>query len=114
MISIDINGTIILNVYGVDYRCFIVRKKLKKADHYKKKLFTTYKKWIKNIMFGDVKIKKHKFNFSKYKYPVNISNGDIDQILISEKVYFGKMVINTLLAIKMMEKVNHYMQCFQI
>ena len=109
MISVDINGTIILNVYGVDYCCFIVRKKLKKVDHYKKKPFITYKTWIKSMTFGDIKIKKHKFNFSKYKYPANISNGDIDQILISEKVYFGKMVINTLLGIKMMEKLNHYM-----
>ena len=40
------------------------------------------------VTFGDIRIKNRKINYSKY--PINISKVDIDKIIISKKVFFGK------------------------
>ena len=44
----------------------------------------------KTILFGDIAIVKHKFHDSKY--PINISNVNIDKIKKSDKVSFSKKV----------------------
>ena len=43
----------------------------------------------KVIKFGDTEIKKHKFH--RFKIPISINNIDINKIVGSKKVPFGKM-----------------------
>ena len=42
----------------------------------------------KSIKFGDIKIEKQKFH--QYKRPISITNIDINKIIISNKISFGK------------------------
>ena len=59
-----------------------------------------------NLNFSDIDIKQSAFYNSKY--PINIEKVYIKKILISNKVlYRKKMVLNTLLAIKMTIKLKH-------
>ena len=47
------------------------------------------KVYIKIIIeFGDTKIGKHKLH--RYKRPISMKNIDINKIVVSEKVFFGK------------------------
>ena len=54
------------------------------------------------IMFDDDEIEKCKFHYSKY--PINISNGDIDKNVL--KYSFGKNVLNTLLDTRLVKKLS--------
>ena len=65
----------------------------------------------KEIMFDDNEIEKCKFHYSKYA--VNMNNVDIDKLIISNNVSFGRKVLNTLLVTKLMKKLSHYVYCFQ-
>ena len=56
----------------------------------------------KTIMkFGDIEIEKQ--NFHQPKRPISIKNIDINEIVVSNKVSFGKRVLNISLAIKMLK-----------
>ena len=56
----------------------------------KKKFFFLkgYIKMEKMIKFGDIQIQKQKFH--QHKGPISIKNIDINKIVISNKVLFGK------------------------
>ena len=61
-----------------------------------------YIKMEKTIMkFGDIEIEKQ--NFHQPKRPISIKNIDINEIVVSNKVSFGKRVLNISLAIKMLK-----------
>ena len=56
----------------------------------------------KTIMkFGDIEIEKQ--NFHQPKKPISIKNIDINEIVVSNKISFGKRVLNISLAIKMLK-----------
>ena len=56
----------------------------------------------KTIMkFGDIEIEKQ--NFHQPKRPISMKNIDINEIVVSNKVSFGKRVLNISLAIKMLK-----------
>ena len=56
------------------------------------------------IMFDDDEIEKCKFHYSKY--PINISNGDIDKMIIGNCLSFGKNVLNTLLDTRLVKNLS--------
>ena len=62
-------------------------------------------------MFDDNEIEKCKFHYSKYL--ININNVDIEKLIISNNVSFGRKVLNALLVTKLMKKLNHYLHRFQ-
>ena len=47
------------------------------------------------------KIKQCKFH--QHKSPISIENTDINKIVLSKEVSFGKRILNVLLAIKMLK-----------
>ena len=55
------------------------------------------------IKFGDAEVEKHKFH--QHKNPISIYDVDIDKIVISKKVSFGKKRF-ILLITKMLEKLG--------
>ena len=67
--------------------------------------------WVKKSVTlknnSDIEIKIRKCHYSKY--PINISNVDIDKIMTSVKIFLVKIVWNTLLVTRMMKKLNYYM-----
>ena len=62
----------------------------------------------KIIKFNDTETEKYKLH--KHKSPISISNIDINEIVVSNKVSFGKDI---LLAIKMLKKLDLYAYSFQ-
>ena len=52
--------------------------------------------------FGNIKVKKHKFH--QYKNPISIYDVNIDRIVVSNKVLFGKQGFKNLLDMKMVTK----------
>ena len=61
----------------------------------------------KNVTkFGETEIEKHEFH--QRKNPILIYNLDINKILVSNKVYSVKRVLNILLVTKMVKKLNRY------
>ena len=54
--------------------------------------------------FGDIEIQKQKFH--RRKGPISIKNIDINKIVVSNKVYFGKKDLNISLAAKMLKKLD--------
>ena len=60
----------------------------------------------KIIKFGDIEIQKRKFH--QHKGAISIKNIDINKIVVSNKVSFGKKDLNISLATKMLKKINHY------
>ena len=90
---------------GYDYHCIIslISKNeaikllqnadwLKKVEHYKSKIKTYLKVYIKIektiIKFGDIEVLKQKFD--QHKVAISIKNIDIDNIIVPNKVTFGK------------------------
>ena len=55
-------------------------------------------------MCDDNDIEKHKFHY--LKYPININNVDIDKMIISNSLSFGKNVLNTLLDTRLVKKLS--------
>ena len=43
----------------------------------------------KIIRFGDIEVKKRKFH--QHKSPISIYDVNIDRVVISKKIYFGKI-----------------------
>ena len=62
-----------------------------------------------HVTFGDNEIEKCKFHYSKQT--IKINNEDINKI--SNKVSLVKKVLKTLLVIKIIKKLIHYVYCFQ-
>ena len=65
---------------------------MKKVENYKltKNFFfeSIYENGKSNINFGDIEIKKQKLH--QYKRPISTKNIEINQIVVSNKVSFGK------------------------
>ena len=65
---------------------------LEKVEHYKlknTKILKSYLKMEKTVIkFGDIEIQKQKFH--QPKGPNSIKNADIDDIVVSNRVFFGK------------------------
>ena len=117
MVSINLNNIAILNNHGVDYCCIIngISKceaiyllenadLSKKSDHYETWIFIiTYKRWKKN--------KTGKCKFHYHKDQILLECVDTGKIFLSTKVSSrgkkGKKIINTLLVIKMIMKLDY-------
>ena len=66
----------------------------------------------KNIIkFDSTEIEKYKFH--QHKSSFLIANIDINKIVVSSKVSFGKRVLNILLAMKMLKKIRPSCMFFQ-
>ena len=66
----------------------------------------------KNIIkFGDTEIEKHKF--LQHKSPISIKNIDIDKIVVSNKVSFGKKGFKYFIGYKDAKKLGFYVNVFQ-
>ena len=63
------------------------------------------------IKFGDIEIEKQKFH--QHKGPISIKNIDINKIVMSNEVSFGKKDLNILLATKMLKKIDLYVYLAQ-
>ena len=60
------------------------------------------------IKFGDTEIKKHKFH--KYKRPISIKNIDINKIIVSNKVSFGKKGFKYFIGYKDAKKIKFFLR----
>lgn len=58
------------------------------------------------ITVGDIEIEKHKFHYSKYV--INIHNAGVRRLVLVKRVFNNLFVANTILVIKMVKKLNHY------
>ena len=58
------------------------------------------------ITVGDIEIEKHKFHYSKYV--ININNAGVRTLVLVKRVFNNLFVANTILVIKMVKKLNHY------
>ena len=58
------------------------------------------------IKFGDIEIKKQKFH--QHKGPISMKDIDINKIVASNKVSFGKKGFKCFLATKMLRKLDLY------
>ena len=63
------------------------------------------------IKIGDIKIEKQKFY--QYKRPISIKNIDINKIVVSNKVYFGKNGFKYFIGYKDAKKYDLYAYFFQ-
>ena len=61
------------------------------------------------IKFGDIEIEKQKFH--QHKIPISIKNIDINEIVVSNKVSFGKKGFKYFIGNKEAKKLDLYM-CF--
>ena len=63
------------------------------------------------IKFGDIEIEKLKFH--QHKSPISINNIDINKILVSNKVSFGKRLFKYFIGFKDAKKLDLYGYFFQ-
>ena len=63
------------------------------------------------IKFGDIEIEKEKFHH--YKRPISIKNIDINTIVVSNKVSFGKKGFRYFIGYKDAKKLDLYAYFFQ-
>ena len=63
------------------------------------------------IKIGDIEIEKQKFY--QYKRPISIKNIDINKIVVSNKVYFGKNGFKYFIGYKDAKKYDLYAYFFQ-
>ena len=62
----------------------------------------------------DLMILKLKIQISPtFHYPISINNIDINKIVVINKVFFSKRILNILLATKMLKKLDLYAYIFQ-
>ena len=61
------------------------------------------------IKFGDIEIEKQKFH--QHKIPISIKNIDINEIVLSNKISFGKKGFKYFIGYKEAKKLDLYM-CF--
>ena len=59
------------------------------------------------IKFGDIEIEKQKFH--QHKIPISIKNIDINEIVVSNKVSFGKKGFKYFIGYKEAKKSDLYM-----
>ena len=55
----------------------------------------------KIIKFDDTEIERYKFHH--YKRPISINDINVNKTVVSNKISSGKMILNNLLAIKMLK-----------
>ena len=67
----------------------------------------------KVIKFSDIEIQKQKFH--QHREPISIKTIDINKIVVSNKVSFGKKKkdLNNSLATKMLKKIDLYAYFYQ-
>ena len=65
----------------------------------------------KIVKFDDTEIEKHKVH--QYKSPISISKMDINKLVVSNKVSFGKKDLKYLLVMKMLKMFDLYTYSFQ-
>ena len=58
------------------------------------------------MKFGDIKIQNQKFHL--HKEPISIKNTDINKIVVSNKVSFGKKAFKYFIGYKDAKKINLY------
>ena len=58
------------------------------------------------IKFDDLEIQKQ--NFHQHIRPISVKNVDINKVVVSNKLSFGKNDLNTLLAKKIIKKLDLY------
>ena len=58
------------------------------------------------IKFDDLEIQKQ--NFHQHIRPISVKNVDINKVIVSNKLSFGKNDLNTLLAKKIIKKLDLY------
>ena len=58
------------------------------------------------IKFDDLEIQKQ--NFHQHTRPISVKNVDINKVVVSNKLSFGKNDLNTLLAKKIIKKLDLY------
>ena len=63
------------------------------------------------LKFDDTKVPKQKFR--QYKRPISIKNADIDKIVVSNKVPFGKKRFKGFICYKDAEKLDLYVYFYQ-
>ena len=63
------------------------------------------------INFSDIEIEKQKFH--QHKRPISIKIIDINEIVVSNKVSFGKKDLNISLGTKMLKKLDLYVYISQ-
>ena len=63
------------------------------------------------IKFGDIEIEKHKFH--EHKSPISIENVDINEIVVPNKVTFGKKGFRYFIVYKDAKKLVLYAYFFQ-
>ena len=63
------------------------------------------------IKFDDTEIEKYKFH--QYKKPISIDNIDINKIVVSHEVSFGKKHFKYLIGYKNAKKLDVYAYSFQ-
>ena len=63
------------------------------------------------INFSDIEIEKQKFH--QHKRPISIKIIDINKIVVSNKVSFGKKDLNISLGTKMLKKLDLYVYISQ-
>ena len=68
------------------------------------KVFIKMKKTT--IKFDDLEIQKQ--NFHQHIRPISVKNVDINKVVVSNKLSFGKNDLNTLLAKKIIKKLDLY------
>ena len=65
----------------------------------------------KNIKFGDIEIKKQKFQ--QHENPISIKSIDINKIPVSNKVSFSKRSFSSFISYKDAKKISLYTYFFQ-
>ena len=58
------------------------------------------------LIIGDYNIENRKFHYFKYQFYAKYL--DIERILVSNKVFFGKRVTKTFLVRNIMKKLSYY------
>ena len=70
-----------------------------------------HKNGSKKIKFDDFEIERYKFH--QYKSPILINNIDVNKIVVSNIISCGKTILDILLDIKMVKKLDLYEYSFQ-
>ena len=84
---------------------------MRKVEYYKnKKIISSYKMDKEIITFGNIEVVKQRFH--QQKSPFLVSDVDISNIVVYISFLSVKKVLNTLLATKMLKKLDCYEQCF--
>ena len=64
---------------------------------------------MEKTIIVDIDIERQKFH--QYKRPISIKNKDVNKIVVFNKVFLAKKVLNISSVIKMVKKIDRY-TCF--